>query len=105
LADDAANLAWSNTVTTPGGEPAFSWATLSTSPAAPAATTAAPIIIIFWVVHIVTSSNLRCAKTLAEQLHSPPRTEIHGPVASWTTPSVTKNNPILMTLIGLVGSY
>jgi hypothetical protein len=61
---------------------------------------AAPIMIIFRMVHIVTSSNLRCAKTLAEQLHSLPYTEIRGAVASWTTPSVTKNTPIPMTLIG-----
>src|SRR6516162_9204126 len=60
---------------------------------------AAPIIIIFRVVHIVTSSNLRCAKTLAEQLHPLPHTEIRG--SSWAAPSVTKITPTLMTLIGL----
>jgi hypothetical protein len=59
---------------------------------------AAPIIIIFRMVHIVTSSNLRCAKTLAEQRHPLPHTEIRG--SSWAASSVTKNTPTLMTLIG-----
>jgi hypothetical protein len=45
------------------------------------------------MVHIVTSSNLRCAKTLAEQLHPLPHTETRG----------AKNTPIPMTLIGRGG--
>src|SRR5271169_3935445 len=60
---------------------------------------AAPNIIIFRMVHIITSSNLRCAKTLAEQLHPLPHTEIRGSFMG--CPGVTKNTPTLMTLIGL----
>jgi hypothetical protein len=42
------------------------------------------------LVHIVTSSNLRCAKMLAELLHSVSRTEIRDTVAPWATPASPK---------------
>jgi len=51
------------------------------------------------MVDIVTSLNLRCAETLAEQLHPLTHTETRD--FSRAAPSVNKNTPTLMTLIGL----